>query len=289
MAVRQFANLSFNPDDGQLSTVSGNSVHLRPKAARLLDCLLDHAGEVVSRERLVEAVWDDTTVVDFESGLAALLRELRQAIQSLDGPAELVETLPRRGYRLNTVVECSYRPPPIRHPWRGRWLAVLIGVVLLVAAGAYGLLRQPDGTAPDSRQCSVAIMPFKLYQAPPGLSDNGDLLLADRLLGILLREPIEGMSLLGRTSLQPYLERSDVAAAVAEDLGVDSLIEGAVQSAGEGQWRIAARLLELPAGRVLWSEDVTIKPEQGFDMDAAMKALADSLADVWPRICARRR
>lgn len=286
MVVRQFADLTFNPDDGQLSTTAGNSVQLRPKAARLLSCLLDHAGELVTREQLVEAVWDESTVVDFESGLAALLRELRQATRSLGAPVELVETLPRRGYRLNAVVERPDGATSTRRPRRKRWPLVLTAIVLLAAAAGYALWRQPVVTAPEHAQCSVAIMPFRVYQSPPGLAGGADLLLADRLLGMLLREPLGGMSLVGRTSLQPYLERSDVAAAVAEDLGVDWLIEGAVQPTGAGQWRIEARLLELPAGRVLWSESVIIDPEQeGHDLDAVMKPLTDSLADAWPRLC----
>lgn len=288
MPLRQFANLTFNPEDGQLFVdASDSAVRLRPKAARLLEYLLDHAGEVVTRERLVEVVWDETTVVDFESGLAALLRELRQAIRSLGGPADLIETVPRRGYRLNAAPGRSGKTSSTGIARPGRWLAVL-GVALFLAAGVYGLLRQPAGTVPDPGQCSVAIMPFLVYESPPGLPEHGDLLLADRLLGALLREPIEGLSLVGRTSLEPYVNRSDVAAAVAQDLGVDWLIEGAVQPAGEEQWRIEARLLELPAGRVLWSEAVTVAPSQTVDVDAVVRTLVVSFLNAWPLACADR-
>jgi DNA-binding winged helix-turn-helix (wHTH) protein len=75
------------------------------QARKILAILVTRAGDVVSREELRQALWPSDTFVDFEHSLNAAVRRLRDALgDSADQPAS-VETLPRRGYRLNTPVE----------------------------------------------------------------------------------------------------------------------------------------------------------------------------------------
>ena len=105
MRALEFDKFIFDPADGRLASRAGSAeVHLRPQAGKLLVRLLSQPRTVIDRDTLVRAIWGEDTVVDFESGLAALLRELRQAIQSLDGDPALIETVPRRGYRLRADV-----------------------------------------------------------------------------------------------------------------------------------------------------------------------------------------
>jgi len=285
--ARRFSNMLFYLDDGRLiHRGSGRSVHLRPKAAQLLAYLLDHSGTVLPREQLVAAVWETETVVDYEAGLAALIRDLRQAIRSLGEPEDLIETVPRRGYRLAAKV---------RHEAGSRWMerrpwiyaGIAAAVIAMAVSGMLWLsLNSPDVVVQPSN-CSLAILPFQVYGAAPSaaLPEHADLLLADSLLAALLRQPIERMSLVGRTSLQPYVDRTDIAAAVAADLGVDMLIEGSVQPVGERRWRVQARLLNVPSGRVLWSEEVDIEPDQTLQAHVVTQRMAESLTDAWPAEC----
>jgi len=287
MQQRRFGNLVFTPDDGRLRRAGGESeVGLRPQAGRVLECLLDSAGEVVSRDRLIQAVWGEQAVVDFDAGLAALMRELRGAIRSVGGPDDLIETVPRRGYRLREDAE----PARCRHrtgsrPTRHLLIAAAVVVLLAVATATWWLV---EVSAPPERTpaaaCSLAILPFEIYDPVPGLPEHAELLLADRLLAALLREPVERMSLIGRTSLRPYVDRSDVASAVAEDLDVDMLIEGSVQAAAGG-WRVQARLLLVPPGRVIWSQEVAVESGREVQLGAVARPLAESLSRAWPGIC----
>lgn len=284
MQPYRFAKLIFMAEDGRLRHERGDlEANLRPQAARLLQYLLDHAGEVVPRERLFEVIWGDETVVDFESGLAALLRELRQAIRSVDGPQNLIETVPRRGYRFNAEVDRNASGERQVRRWR---LAMLLAALLPVLVGTgYGvwLARNSSGVEQPA-VFSLAILPFEDYEKPAGLPDHVGLLIADTLLAELLTRPAEGLQMLGRTSLRPYLDRDDVVSAVAGDLGVDLLIEGSVTGPEGGEWRAELRLLDVPPGRVIWSTTAEGGADEPPEVREVAAAMAEELVRAWPGI-----
>jgi DNA-binding winged helix-turn-helix (wHTH) protein/TolB-like protein len=282
MHVYRFANLVFTPEDGRLRNErAGNETSLRPQVARLLENLLAHAGEVIPRERLHTAVWGEEAVVDFESGLAALMRELRQSVRAVEGPDDLVETVPRRGYRLDAAVRVDGGSRS------GRWrVAVLLSLLLPVLLGAgYGVWLALEGLAPEPPgEYSLAILPFENYERSAELPDHVGLLMADTLLAELLARPVEGLELLGRTSLRPYLGREDVVSALAGDLGVELLVEGSVTGRADQGWQAEMRLLAVPPGRVVWSSTVTGEPGRPLDVRAVAGTMAEDLVEAWPSL-----
>ncbi|RFF31191.1 winged helix-turn-helix domain-containing protein [Wenzhouxiangella sediminis] len=285
MHAYRFANLVFTLEDGRLRNEHAESeTSLRPQVARLLENLLAHAGEVIPRERLYTAVWGEEAVVDFESGLAALMRELRQSVRAVEGPDDLVETVPRRGYRLDAEVRVDGGSRGGR-----RRAAMLLAVLVPVLLGAgYGLWLALDGTAPEPPgESSLAILPFENYERSAELPEHVGLLMADTLLAELLARPVEGLELLGRTSLRPYLGREDVVSALAGDLGVELLIEGAVTGRAEQGWQAEMRLLAVPPGRVVWSSTVTGEPGRPLDVRAVAGSMAEDLVEAWPSLRAR--
>jgi Tol biopolymer transport system component/DNA-binding winged helix-turn-helix (wHTH) protein len=77
----------------------GLRVVLADQPFDILDALLEHPGEVVTREALRQRIWATNTFVDFEHGLNAAVHRLREALgDSADVPV-YIETVPRRGYR----------------------------------------------------------------------------------------------------------------------------------------------------------------------------------------------
>src|SRR5437867_1654830 len=77
----------------------GTLVRLQDKPFQMLTALLEHPGEVVTREELRRKLWPNGTFVDFEKGLNTAARKLRSTLgDSSDSPI-FVETIPRRGYR----------------------------------------------------------------------------------------------------------------------------------------------------------------------------------------------
>ena len=78
---------------------SGRKIRLQPKPFQLLALLLEHPGEVVTREEVRGKLWPDGTHVDFDHGLGTALNKIREALGDSAENPRFVETLPRRGYR----------------------------------------------------------------------------------------------------------------------------------------------------------------------------------------------
>ena len=75
-------------------------VGLRPKSFEVLRYLVEHAGEVVSKDDLINAVWPDVTVTD--ESVTRYISDVRHALNDAD--QHIIKTLPRRGYLLDLPV-----------------------------------------------------------------------------------------------------------------------------------------------------------------------------------------
>jgi TolB-like protein len=78
---------------------SGLRVRLPEQPFQVLAILLEHPGEVVTRESLQKRLWPHGTFVDFEQGLNTAVKRLREVLDDSAETPRLIETLPRRGYR----------------------------------------------------------------------------------------------------------------------------------------------------------------------------------------------
>jgi DNA-binding winged helix-turn-helix (wHTH) protein len=85
----------------------GLRIRLQAQPFQLLAMLLEHPGEVVSREELQKKLWPADTFVDFDHGLNKAVNKIREALgDSADSP-RFVETVARRGYRFLAEVRTS--------------------------------------------------------------------------------------------------------------------------------------------------------------------------------------
>lgn len=300
-----FDRFEFDPADGSLSQPgSTRAIRLRPAVATALLVLLREHGGLVERERMCEALWEPDRVVDFEAGLAAVIRELRKSIELLGGDSSLVETLPRRGYRLCTEIREltdaaeSGRHRQDAHERRGGQrrrqpgplilgLAGLVAVVvlaLLLWPGLSVMTRRGGPVAvPDPAVApSLAILPIRVYGESPLLPEHVSILLADSVLAELWRAGPEELTLLGRVAIQPYLDRDDLAVAVAEDLGLSLLLDGNLRVTESGWW-LEVQLLQIPPGRVLWSYRVETSAEP-LIVNALAQRLAGEILARWAQI-----
>jgi len=101
--------LRFGPFDldlraGELSR-SGVRTRLQDHPLLILTLLLEHPGEVITREELCARLWPDGTHVDFEHGINSAVKRLRDALGDDAERPRFVETIPRRGYRFIAPVE----------------------------------------------------------------------------------------------------------------------------------------------------------------------------------------
>ncbi len=110
----------------------GELVALPGRAAALLTYLVNHAGELVTKEALVEAAWPDTAVSD--ASLKEAIHVLRQALGDAPQSPAYIQTVPRRGYRFvgDLAEESSGDRSTARRPWR---LAALLATLLIAVLG----------------------------------------------------------------------------------------------------------------------------------------------------------
>ena len=128
---------------------SGARLNLQQQPLQLLSVLLEQPGELVTREELRKRLWPDDTFVDFEHGLNAAVKRLRDTLgDSADSP-RFVETVPRRGYRF--IAPAIVPDGPATTPGRGAgrwhlrwpWVIAGIGAAGAIVLGIWALLKTP--------------------------------------------------------------------------------------------------------------------------------------------------
>jgi DNA-binding winged helix-turn-helix (wHTH) protein len=96
----------------------GVKVKVQEQPFRFLQMLVEHSGEIVTREQLQKQIWPADTFVDFDQGLNNTIKRLRESLNDSAESPHFIETIPRRGYRfIGKITE--------KAPERVRSLAVL--------------------------------------------------------------------------------------------------------------------------------------------------------------------
>jgi len=85
----------------------GHRLKLQEKPFQVLAALLQHPGELVTREQLRQSLWPADTFVDFEHGLNTAVNKVREALRDSANNPRFIETLPRRGYRFIGAVSSN--------------------------------------------------------------------------------------------------------------------------------------------------------------------------------------
>lgn len=139
-AIRFVDGQTFHPDSGEVRR-DGRVRRLEPQPAALLALLAGRAGTVVTHAEIARHLWPDGTQVDFQAGVHYAVRHVRAALDE-GHRGRLIETLPRRGYRLRAeallVTPAAASPSPGVSGQTRRWrrrvvLAVAAAVVVATA------------------------------------------------------------------------------------------------------------------------------------------------------------
>lgn len=127
-----------DPGDGTLTRDSVR-VRVQEQPFQLLLLLVEHAGQVVSREEIRNRLWPQNTFVEFDRSLGVAVLKVREALGDDASNPRFIETIPRRGYRFIAPVQIE-RPAPanparpsVLNRKRLVWIA-LIGGLLAISA-----------------------------------------------------------------------------------------------------------------------------------------------------------
>ena len=286
-AVMQLAFADFRLDlvRRQLFDAKGVAVELSPRHFDALAYFVEHRGELLDKDHLLDALWPGQVVE--ENSLNKLISALRKALGD-DGEARrFLLTVPRRGFRF--VAEVRQMPatetapvPTIEPasaashdpPWRRRdWLAG--GAAAAAAAVGAGLWawRPRTDDPPGNATTTLAVLPFKPL-AEGARDEVLELGMADSL--------ITRLSAARRVIVRPvgavrrYLARDTEPLRAAQELDVAWVLEGTIQRQGE-RTRVTARLLDVSSGSAAWSGSFDETVTHVFD---AQEAISRRVADV---------
>lgn len=239
---------------------AGRPVELRPQAFQVLRHLALKAGQLVTKDELMAAVWPGIVVTD--DSLVQAIGDVRRALGAAGH--RLVKTVPRRGYLLvaaATAAETPDRQDEIeRAPSRParRWLVFGSAVMLLLVAVALWPQRARTGAATSvddpGGQPSIAVLAFK---GPPGDADGAVLAreVAADLVSELARSP--HLRVVSSQSSFQFAEGTMPLAEVGQRLRSRHIVDGKVRREGE-RLRMRVELIDSQDGRVIWSSSEVV-------------------------------
>lgn len=262
--VLRFADFELDVCAGQLRK-RGTRLRLQGQPLQVLAVLLNHAGDVVTRDELRSQIWSADTFVDFDHSLHNAIARLRETLGDSAETPRYIETLPRRGYRFIAPVEREEAPDPPRaaqeapprqaavSPVRRmpRVFLVVGMVVLLVLTVAVWLSHpgaHPASAAPSLN--SIAVLPLDNLSGDPSEEFFADGL-TDQLITDLAR--VGSLRVISRTSVLRYKGTKESLPEIARELKVDAIVEGSVVRSGR-RVRVTAQLLQASTDQHLWAE-----------------------------------
>jgi DNA-binding winged helix-turn-helix (wHTH) protein/TolB-like protein len=235
----------------------GALVRLQSQPAQVLGCLLQHAGQVVSREELRQTVWGESTFVDFDRGLNFCIAQIRSAIDDDATVPRFIRTLPKRGYQFIAPVEeiALMAAEPAESQLEPRKLSAAVLVTGAVAASLVLGITLVAGyrwkaLQNSTRQPIVAVLRFDNETGNPDTTNFSDGL-TDSVVERLTASSQGQYKVIGNAQIlrRPRDERD--LKAIASTLGAGYAVLGQVQHHGS-QTRILAHLIRLPDQTHIW-------------------------------------
>ena len=217
-------------------------VRLEPRVMDVLVCLAERAGEVVSRDTLNAEVWGNIVVTD--QAVTNCISELRHHLGDDRTAHRIIETIPKRGYRLTAPVQLA-QPGPTPGPGR-RWpvaAALLVGAVLLGGVWWWRAASAPTLT-------SVAVMRFENAAGDDTL-DYLALALSDETATLLTKSR--------DLAVRPFNYVSgDNPLAAARERHVDHIVTGRYYVEDDSQLSLAIEAQHVLQERVIWRTRITV-------------------------------
>ena len=265
----------------------GMKVKMGEQAFQIVLMLVERPGEMVTREELRSKLWATDTFVDFDHGLNSAVQRLRDCLSDSAGKPRWIETVPRRGYRFVGQLEWSDGSASSeilpqtsgesqnrnsdgegeaqasgsvgiskgleRVKGHGGRIALLVVVALLLFLVAIPLVRRIQGRS-SARQAqlirSLAVLPLENLSGDPAQEYFADGM-TDEVITMLAKNP--SLRVISRTSVMQYKKVHRPLREIAQELGVDGILEGSVGRSGN-RVHVTAQLIHAASDTHVWAE-----------------------------------
>ena len=272
----RFDGWVLHPDVGEL--IRGEEkIRLQDQPLQVLNEMLEHPGELVTREQLIARLWPKG-VVDYDTGINSAVRKLRVALQDTGETPRYIETVPRKGYRFIGRIDAEETPaaetpaaiapppptpPPAPRVPRYSYFYVL-GGLLAVAVIGFLIWRKPAPTTdaispvtvttptanPQINERALVVLPLKSArndEATQLASSVADLL-RDRLARFAELTVISSRSAANLGAL------ADDVQAAGRKLHAQFVLHGNIERQGD-QLKMALELTDAQTGKQLWTDN----------------------------------
>ena len=226
----------FRLDAARLMLYRGEEpVALKPKVVETLVALLEHRGEVISKEELMTRLWADTFVE--ESNLTQNIYLLRKTLGNGADGKPLIETFRRRGYRFTGAVKTGVQDTSTTE----------IQTIQPLEKTPLETEKTPPGVEIFD---SLAVLPFVNQSADPNaeyLSDG----ITESIINRLTQ--ISRLRVVARNTVFQYKNKDTGACEIGRDLGVSAVLTGRILQ-HEERLIVRAELVDASKGWQIWGE-----------------------------------
>lgn len=207
----------------------GARVRLRAQAFDVLALLLEHAGQVVTRDELRHRLWRDDVFVDFDNSLNSAVARLREALHDSAERPRFIETLPKHGYR---------------------FIAPIVEAV-----------QAPEQVAATAR---MVVLPFTNLSGDPAQEYFSDAV-TDEITTELARLSPTDLAVIARTTAMRYKATHKDVARIGRELAVDYIVEGAVRRV-DGRVMVNVQLIRVAYQTHVWAKRYDAELEDLFGL-----------------------
>ncbi len=223
-----FEEYAFDTDRRELHR-GADIVSVAPQVFDLLDYLIRNRERVVSKDDLINAIWNGRSVSD--AALTTRLNVARSAIGDSGEQQRFIKTLPRKGFRFVGPVREAQRPP------------ASVAVTDTPAQRLKPALPLPD-------KPSIAVLPFTNLSSDPEQDYFADGMVEDIITAL---SRFKALFVIARNSSFTYKGRAVDIKQVGRELGVRYVLEGSVRKAAS-RVRITGQLVDTATGAHLWAD-----------------------------------
>ena len=248
---------------------AGRVLKLERIPLEILLLLIEHRGQIITREQIVGRVWGKGVFLDTDNSINSAVRKIRQVLKDDAEQPRFIQTITGQGYRfIAPVAEVGPRlvatdidapravaPPtlPARRKRPRRIRLILAGalLLLLIAAGAGWIRSQSRSPQPVNGRLMLAVLPFQNLTGDSSQDYFSDGLTEEMITQLGNLDPKQ-LGVIARTSVMHYKNSSTPVEQIGRELEVQYLLEGGVRRDAD-HVRITAQLIQVKDQTHLWA------------------------------------
>src|SRR5215469_849561 len=265
-AIHRFGTYELDTRTRELRK-NGMRIRCQEQPLQVLLALLEHPGELLTREDLRQRVWPEDTFVDFDHALNTAAKKIRLALNDEADSPRYLETVPRRGYRFIAPVQTELLPdrvpgepvevdmevPDTHRPLINRRVMLMAACSIAMLGGAYYWTNhhaRANGVNASNRTM-LAVLPFENLTNDPSQEFFSDGM-TEETIAQLGRLNSPRLGVIARTSAMKYKHSGKSVREIARELGSDYLLEGSIRREGS-RVRVVAQLIRVADQSPRWS------------------------------------